>query len=69
MSNTKRQELINKLSMIGYHAKKEDKNSIFLCIAYLYRTTDEKAIIIENHVNDILNNSAIWDSSIVYKIV
>lgn len=55
--------------MIGYHAKKEDKNSIFLCIAYLYRTTDEKAIIIENHVNDILNNSAIWDSSIVYKIV
>lgn len=68
MTSHKRQELINKLSMIGYYEKEENKNSIFLSIAAVYHMSEDKYLILQNHVEEVLKKNATWDKEIIYKI-
>jgi hypothetical protein len=66
MNREERQIVINKLANIGYFTQdKEDKNTIFIVIAAMYNTSDENCTVIANHVDDVLNKKATWNSDIL----
>lgn len=54
--------------MIGYYEKEENKNSIFLSIAAVYHMSEDKYLILQNHVEEVLKKNATWDKEIIYKI-
>lgn len=65
MLKADRQEIINKLSYIGYYAEEQYKDSVFLTIAAMYRIDDEKALIVKEKVDSINKGECLWDPGII----
>jgi hypothetical protein len=69
MSKNDRQELINKLSFIGYYANQENKDTVFLAIAAVYYLSEKKIEILKQHAEEVANNRTTWDRELILEII
>ena len=68
MDKSKRQEVIDKLSRIGYYGSAEIKDSVFLTIAAMYSASDEKIDLVDKHATQVLKEEATWNINLFREI-
>lgn len=69
MTKDDRQELINKLSFIGYYADPGLKDSVFLAIAAVYSLSDKNVETIRQHAEEVANNQTPWNRELILEII